>query len=175
MKKILAAAILAGAMPLGSTIANAADLVRQEPPVIVHEGVRGGVRIGYLHCDIGGGVGYLLGSAKEVDCVFHPSSRYGRPDHYAGYIKKLGVDVGFTTRGGLVWAVFAPTAGYHHGSLAGVYRGVTAEATAGVGVGANVMVGGTEGSVHLQPVSVQGQIGLNVAATGTSMTLHPVE
>jgi hypothetical protein len=71
-----------------------------------------------------------------------------------------------------VWAVFAPTAGYHHGSLAGVYRGVSAQATVGAGVGANVMIGGTEGSVHLQTVSVQGQLGLNAAATGTSMTLH---
>ncbi|TAN02363.1 MAG: DUF992 domain-containing protein [Rhizobiaceae bacterium] len=171
MKKILAAAILAGAMPLGTMVANAADLVRQEPPV--YEGARGGVRIGYLHCAIGGGIGYVLGSAKEVDCVFHPSSRSGRLDHYTGYLKKLGVDVGFTTRGSLVWAVFAPTAGYHHGSLAGVYRGVSAQATVGAGVGANVMVGGTEGSVHLQTISVQGQLGLNAAATGTSMTLHP--
>ena len=79
----------------------------------------------------------------------------------------------FTTRGRMVWAVFAPTAGYHEGSLGGLYGGATAEATVGAGVGANVLFGGTSGSIHLQPVSVSGQIGLNLAATGTSMTLTP--
>ena len=60
------------------------------------------------------------------------------------------------------------------GSLGGIYDGISAEATVGAGVGANVLVGGTAGSVHLQTVSVQGQLGLNVAAAGTSVTLIPV-
>jgi hypothetical protein len=75
-------------------------------------------------------------------------------------------------RSRLIWAVFAPTAGYHHGSLSGIYKGASAEATLGAGVGANVLVGGTSGSIHLQTVSVTGQLGLNVAAAGTSMTLN---
>jgi hypothetical protein len=163
MKSILAAStafLLAAA-----SLAHAADAprVRESGPV-------GGVRIGVLDCEIGGGLGYVLGSAKEIDCVFNPS-RQGVSDNYAGTIRKLGVDVGFTTRGHLVWAVFAPTAGYHAGSLGGRYRGATVEATAGVGVGANVLVGGTTGSVHLQLISVTGQTGLNLAATGTSVTL----
>lgn len=170
MRKILSVvSIVAGSLATASA-AVAADLgTYQEPPSYQQPDERGGVRIGYLDCDIGGGVGYLLGSAKEVNCVFH-SSR-GRRDRYTGTIRKLGVDIGFTTRAHLVWAVFAPTAGYHHGSLSGIYDGATVEATVGAGVGANVLVGGTAGSIHLQTISVQGQLGLNAAATGTSMTL----
>ncbi|MBX3596151.1 MAG: DUF992 domain-containing protein [Rhizobiaceae bacterium] len=132
----------------------------------------GGVKIGTLRCDVGGGVGYVFGSAKTVDCTFN--SVRGGTDNYSGVVRKLGVDLGFTKHGRIVWAVFAPTAGYHKGSLAGRYRGATAEATVGIGAGANVLVGGTTGSVHLQLLSVSGQTGLNVAATGTSMTLNPV-
>ena len=89
-------------------------------------------------------------------------------------MRKLGIDLGFTTQARMVWLVMAPTAGYHHGSLAGLYQGATAEATLGLGVGANVLTGGTSGSINLQLVSLQGQVGLNVAATGTSMTLTSV-
>lgn len=133
---------------------------------------RGGVRIGTLTCDIGGGVGYVFGSAKTVDCVFQSAVGSRVAEDYSGAIRKLGVDLGFTTRGRLVWAVFAPTAGYHRGSLAGVYEGATVEATVGAGIGANLLVGGTAGSISLQTLSVTGQLGLNVAATGTSMTLN---
>ena len=80
---------------------------------------------------------------------------------------QFGVDLGYTAKGRIIWAVFAPTAGYHKGSLGGLYGGATAEATVGAGIGANVLFGGTSGSIHLQPVSVSGQIGLNIAATGT--------
>jgi hypothetical protein len=168
MKKIPSLGLVAGMMLSGVSLAEAADL-----PVYHEPDARGGVRIGTLHCDIGGGVGYVLGSAKEVDCVFR-SSR-GLSDHYSGFIRKLGVDVGFTTQSRLIWAVFAPTAGYHHGSLSGLYRGATVEATVGAGVGANILVGGTAGSISLQTISVTGQLGLNVAATGTSMTLNAVD
>lgn len=171
-------AIFIAAGFLATTISGAvqaADLaVRETAPVVVEEDARGGVRIGYLSCDIGSGAGFLIGSAKEMDCVFHSSRHGGTYDHYTGAVKKLGVDLGFTTRGRMVWAVFAPTAGYHHGSLNGIYVGASAEATVGAGVGANVLLGGTGGSIQLQPVSVQGQLGLNVAAAGTTVTLNSV-
>ncbi|WP_439630933.1 DUF992 domain-containing protein [Shinella sp.] len=155
-----------------ATTAGAADMViREEAPVSVDRGDRDGVKIGMLTCDVGGGVGYVLGSAKSVDCVF--SSTRGEHDSYSGVIRKMGVDLGFTTQGRIVWAVFAPTAGYHQGSLGGLYQGATAEATLGFGVGTNLLVGGTSGSIHLQTISVSGQIGLNLAATGTSVTLTP--
>ncbi|KQV80021.1 DUF992 domain-containing protein [Rhizobium sp. Root1220] len=169
MKKI--ASVLAAAA-LAQTLvspATAADMARtyQQPDI------RDGVKIGILACDVGGGIGYLLGSAKSVDCVFTPAYSGVPQDRYAGAIRKFGVDLGFTTRGRIVWAVFAPTSGYHRGALGGLYQGASAEATLVAGVGANVLFGGTNGSVQLQVISVTGQLGINVAATGTSMTLTP--
>ncbi|MDM9619824.1 hypothetical protein A6U87_05190 [Rhizobium sp. AC44/96] len=162
---VLATAVLAQSF---ATSLAAADLNR----TYVAPDSSDGVRIGVLACNIGGGIGYLIGSAKTLECVFTPAGG-GTPDYYSGAVRKLGVDVGFTTRGGLVWAVFAPTAGYHRGSLGGLYQGITAEATLAGGVGANILIGGTSGSIHLQTISVTGQLGLNVAATGTSVTLTP--
>ncbi|WP_370878532.1 DUF992 domain-containing protein [Pararhizobium capsulatum] len=130
-----------------------------------------GVKIGMLTCNVGGGVGYVLGSAKNLDCVFNSTT--GKQDRYTGVIRKIGVDLGFTTQGSLAWAVFAPTAGYHRGSLGGLYQGATAEATVFAGIGTNILIGGTSGSIQLQIISVTGQLGLNVAATGTSVTLTP--
>jgi hypothetical protein len=85
----------------------------------------------------------------------------------------MGVDLGFTTEGRLIWAVFAPTAGYHQGSLSGLYQGLSAQASVWFGGGVNVLTGGTAGSIHLQTVSVEGLKGLNLTAAGTSMTLTP--
>lgn len=165
--------LLATALTLAlATAASAADMtVREAAPVYVEPDSQDGAKIGMLTCDVGGGVGYVLGSAKSVDCIFR--SIRGEEDGYSGVIRKMGVDLGFTTRGRIVWAVFAPTAGYHRGSLGGLYQGATAEATVLAGVGANVLVGGTSGSIQLQTVSVSGQLGLNLAATGTSVTLSP--
>jgi hypothetical protein len=174
MKRILAM-VIAGLPVLsaaGTTLA--ADVIYREEAGPVVDDRRGGVRIGYLDCTIGSGVGYVLGSAKEADCAFRSAMGGEAIDHYTGVVRKMGIDLGFTTRTRLIWAVFAPTAGYHHGSLSGLYQGATAEATLGAGVGANVLVGGTAGSIHLQTVSVTGQLGLNVAATGTSVTLTSV-
>lgn len=165
MKPLLVAAVAAPLAFIGS--AQAAD----QQIIVTESDDVGGVRIGTLDCAIGGGVGYVVGSAKELDCVFQSTVGRRSSENYTGTIRKLGVDVGFTTQGRLVWAVFAPTAGYHRGSLGGLYEGATLEATVGAGVGANILVGGTAGSIHLQTLSVTGQIGLNLAATGTSMTL----
>ena len=163
---------IALALTLAATAAGAADMIAPDnAPPYEDAGSRDGVKIGMLTCDVGGGVGYVLGSAKSVDCVF--KSMRGEQDAYSGVIRKMGIDLGFTTQGRIVWAVFAPTAGYHHGSLGGLYQGATAEVTLGAGVGANVLVGGTSESIQLQTVSISGQLGLNLAATGTSVTLSP--
>jgi len=174
MNRILAAAVCALPVMTSAGAAISADLVpRDRAPRYAESDQRGGVRIGYLDCSVGGGVGYVLGSAKEAECVF-TSTMGGEPlDRYSGVVRKMGVDLGFTTRSRLIWAVFAPTAGYHQGSLGGLYQGASVEATVGAGVGTNILVGGTSGSIHLQTVSVTGQLGLNVAATGTSVTLTP--
>jgi hypothetical protein len=177
MKKALATALAATALTFaGAAALRAADttVIINEPPEAVEQDAEGGVKIGYLTCDVGNGGGYVLGSAKELECFFHSSFDGDPMDRYAGSVKKIGIDLGYTAKGRLVWAVFAPTAGYHRGSLGGVYYGASAEATLGAGVGANVLLGGTKGSIQLQPISVAGQLGLNVAAAGTTVTLASV-
>jgi hypothetical protein len=128
-------------------------------------------RAGTLTCDISGGMGMIIGSKKEVSCIFTPSQR-GPREVYVGSINKFGLDLGATSGGQMVWAVFAPTS-RRHGALAGRYGGATAEATVGAGVGANVLVGGSNRTVTLQPLSVQGQEGLNVAAGVAELELRP--
>jgi hypothetical protein len=129
-----------------------------------------GVRVGVLTCNVASGFGLIFGSSKEVNCVF---SRDGRDlAHYQGHIDKFGVDIGYTAGGVMVWGVFAPTAGPPPGSLDGSYGGVTASATAGVGVGANLLVGGSNRSISLQPLSVEGNTGLNVAGGIAGLRLH---
>lgn len=174
MKNFGMALTVASLALAGAQAASAADMTPgYTPPAAYDQDAEGGVKIGNLTCDIGGGTGYVLGSSKQADCVFRSTVGSELLDNYTGEIRKLGVDLGFTTRSRLIWAVFAPTAGYHRGSLAGLYVGASAEATLGAGVGANVLVGGTSGSIHLQAVSVTGQLGLNVAAGSASMTLTP--
>jgi hypothetical protein len=122
----------------------------------------GGVKVGYLKCDVAKGWGYVFGSSKELKCVFHPSGS-GKPDHYTGKIDKLGVDVGYSKAAVVLWGVFAP-GNLAPGALAGYFGGATAEAAWGAGLGANVLFGGGKSSVALQPLSISGQEGLNAAA-----------
>ena len=118
-------------------------------------------RTGMLTCTVAPGVGLILGSQKQVNCDFR--SVQGWHESYSGSITRIGLDVGFTVGGTIAWAVFAP-AGSGRGVLAGGYGGATAEATVIGGLGANVLVGGFQRSIALQPVSVGAQRGLNAAA-----------
>jgi hypothetical protein len=129
-----------------------------------------GVKVGVLTCHVSSGWGFIFGSSKDLRCNFSPSRGYG--ERYVGTVSKFGVDVGYTAGGVLVWDVIAPTTTLKRGALAGGYGGATASATAGVGVGANVLVGGFDRSVALQPVSIEGNTGLNVAAGIGAITLH---
>jgi Protein of unknown function (DUF992) len=129
------------------------------------------VKVGTLSCDISAGIGLIIGSRKEVQCLFTPSEP-GPREVYVGSISKFGLDVGATAGGQMVWAVYAPTAG-RVAALAGNYGGASAEATVGAGLGANVLVGGSNRTVALQPVSVQGQAGLNLAVGVAGLELRP--
>jgi uncharacterized protein DUF992 len=95
-------------------------------------------------------------------CNFQPNGRGG--ERYSGSISKFGVDIGYTDNGVIVWAVFAPSSDVRAGALQGDYAGATAGVTVGVGLGANVLIGGLDKSIALQPLSVEGNTGLNVAA-----------
>ena len=123
---------------------------------------QGGVRVGTLSCNIASGWGFVFGSSKALRCTFAPTP--GRAEFYAGTINKFGVDIGYTQGGVLVWGVFAPSANIGPGALSGNYVGATGSATVGVGAGANVLVGGSNRTISLQPVSIEGNTGLNVAA-----------
>jgi hypothetical protein len=126
--------------------------------------------VGKLDCNVSKGIGVIVGSKQSVDCTFTPNG--GRPSqHYIGTITDFGLDVGTVKKGRLIWSVFnvtrEPIAG-----LQGSYAGATASASVGVGGGANVLVGGTNKTVSLQPVSLEGDIGVNLAVGVAALKLQ---
>ena len=131
---------------------------------------QGGVQVGTLTCNASGSWGFIFGSSRDLSCTF---SGPGRVEYYRGMISKFGVDIGYTHGGVLVWTVLAPTAHMRPGDLAGNYGGATASATIGVGFGANALIGGSSNTIALQPLSIEANRGLNVAAGVASLTLAP--
>ena len=129
-----------------------------------------GVKVGVLTCNVEGGWGFILGSSKEIRCNYVPNKGLG--EHYKGSISKVGVDIGYTKGGVLVWSVVAPSSDMKPGALEGGYGGLTAGATVGAGLGANVLLGGFDKSIALQPLSIEGMTGLNVAAGIGAMSLQ---
>ena len=122
------------------------------------------VKVGTLTCDVSAGIGMIISQKQMMTCLFSPADG-APPDKYLGAVNQ----------GTLVWGVIAPASGVPSGALAGSYGGVGAQATAGAGVGANVLVGGTGRSFSLQPLSIQGQTGINFAAGVTTVTLTHVQ
>ena len=130
------------------------------------------VRAGILQCQGGQNVGFVVGSVTSLECVFQSEGR--RPEAYIATVRRYGLDIGFTEQTKFSWAVNAPTGRVGRGDLAGNYGGVGANASVGVGGGGNFLVGGPQNSYALQPVSVQGQTGLNVAAGVADIELQPL-
>ncbi|MDR3414654.1 MAG: DUF992 domain-containing protein [Nevskia sp.] len=128
-----------------------------------------GVAAGILTCHESSGWGFVFGSSRDIRCVYSATPRGS--DRYSGTINKFGVDIGYLKSAVLVWAVLAPTSNVAPGDLAGSYAGLAASGTVGVGVGANALVGGSGNHIVLQPVSIEGQTGLNVAAGVASLEL----
>jgi hypothetical protein len=129
-----------------------------------------GVKVGMLNCNVSSGWGLVFGSSRDVNCSFAPAQ--GKDERYKGTISKFGADIGYSSSAVMVWAVWAPTSSMAPGALAGDYGGVTASASAGVGAGANVLVGGFNKSFTLQPLSIEGNTGLNVAAGVAGLKLQ---
>ena len=140
--------------------ASAAALVLVASFGVTEAQAQNRVRAGVLTCSVSGGLGLVVMSQKSTSCIFNP--RRGRNERYVGVIRRFGLDIGATQRGVITWAVFSEGS-TAPGSLAGSYVGGSAEATIGAGLGANVLVGGSSRSVALQPLSVSGQTGLNLA------------
>jgi hypothetical protein len=153
MKKLVLALLAAASLTAGA--AQAADRIE----------------VGRLSCDVDGGIGFVIGSSKDVECTFH---RKGHRDQvYTGSIDKLGFDVGITAGARIEWIVFsAATTEIGPRSLAGTYVGASSEATLGVGLGANWLVGGSRQGFALQPWSVQAQAGANLSLTWSRLRLH---
>lgn len=128
------------------------------------------VAVGTLTCTGGEGVGLILGSQKSYRCSF--SANAGPLENYTSTVTKVGLDIGITGETVMIWTVLAATDDVRPGMLAGSYAGAAAGASVGIGGGANVLVGGSSNSVVLQPVSIQGQTGLNIAVGVAGMTLR---
>jgi hypothetical protein len=127
------------------------------------------VKAGVLTCHVTSGWGFVFGSSRGLRCTYNGG---GRLEHYAGSISKYGVDIGYVQGGVIIWGVFAPTTDLGRGALGGEYGGATGGASVGVGGDANVLIGGSSRSISLQPVSLEGDKGLNVAAGIASVKLR---
>lgn len=154
---------LAGAAAFATTAMMAAPAEAQQRTT----------RVGVLQCEVAPAVGLILGSRREMTCLFRPDR--GRREAYAGAFTRVGLDIGITGRGVLAWTVFAPTRRLSPYQLAGSYTGASAQATLAVGLGANVLVGGSRDTVALQPLSVQAQTGANLALGVGNLTLQRAE
>ena len=131
------------------------------------------LQVGQLTCSLSASVGLIVASQRNVNCIFRGAP--GEPEEaYTGTMTRVGLDVGFTTGGVISWTVFADSNRYAR-MLAGTYGGPTAEASIGAGLGANVLVGGSRHTVALQPVSIQGQVGLDLGAGISELELHPAQ
>ena len=129
------------------------------------------VRSGVLECNVAPGIGFIVGSSKNLSCVFHPAR--GRPEYYTGTINRIGLDVGVTGPGQFAWGVVAAGPPRRHYALAGDYAGPGVGFALGAGLSANALVGGNGNSISLQPLSAGTSTGLNLSAGIGALTLQP--
>jgi len=129
------------------------------------------IKVGYLQCDVSDGWGYLVGSARYLECNFTPTG--GESEQYHGELAKFGADIGYIHSGRILWAVLAPSNRLGEGGLSGHYAGVSLGAAVGVGAGMNVLVGGLRSTITLQPVSIEGDLGLDISLGAAYLTLEP--
>lgn len=153
-RPLLTAAVLSIALPISAHSASAAEPV------------------GTLKCNVAGGVGFVITSSKALACTFE--SGYGT-EYYVGTIRRFGLQVGITGPGCLVWGVLAADAKPGPVALSGEYLGASASVSVGPGVGANALVGGNNQSIVLQPVSVNAQTGVDLAAGVGDLILEAAE
>jgi hypothetical protein len=163
MKRFAGLLVFSGALALATAIA----------PAMAQEGSAEprGVKLGYLSCHVSSGFGIIIGSSRDLACTF-TSSDGKTVENYKGEINKFGADIGYLQSGVILWEVLAPENTTAPGSLSGHYAGGTASATIGVGVGVHALAGGMHGSIALQPIAIEGNTGLNVAAGVATMNLE---
>src|SRR3954447_26702614 len=132
---------------------------------------QGSVLVGVLECRGGASIGFIVGSVTNLGCVLRAGNR--PDDYYVATVRKVGLDLGITAESVLAWGVFAPVAQLGPGDLAGNYAGAQGSATLGVRIGGNALIGGAHKFIALQPLSVQGQVGVGIAAGLESLELRP--
>ncbi|MEP9378456.1 DUF992 domain-containing protein [Aquabacter sp. CN5-332] len=130
------------------------------------------VQVGTLECAMQPNVSFVIGSVRDMTCVLKPLSRRTKPGSYVGQVRRFGLDVGFNGKGVLIWTVLAPTRSINPSDLRGTYVGASANAAFGVGLGANALVGGSNNTIALQPLSFQGETGVNLGLTVSDLTLR---
>ena len=152
--------------------AKAAGCTQQQPRASGTTQVanRGGVNVGSLSCNVAGGVGFVFGSSRTLNCLFTHTDGVG--ERYEGTIRRYGVDIGFPRQSTAVRLVCVPGS-IATSVIAGEYGGATAQGTVVVGAGANVLIG-TNNQIALQPVSVEGDVGLNASAGVAVFSLRRV-
>jgi hypothetical protein len=131
---------------------------------------RPNTKVGTLTCKMAPSIGLIFGSRQRMACRFTPDGA-GPPEFYVGIMQSVGLDIGITAGGVMAWGVLAPTAGPRHGALAGTYVGASGAIGVGIGVGANALFGGTGRSIALQPLSLEGSVGINLSLGVSSLTL----
>lgn len=137
---------------------------------LAHAQAPQGTNVGTLTCKLAPSIGLIIGSRQRMTCRYQPNGAFP-PEFYAGVMRTVGLDIGITAGGALAWGVFAPTTGPMRGGLAGTYVGATGSIGVGVGVGANVLFGGSNRTISLQPLSVEGSVGINLSLGAAGLTL----
>lgn len=130
------------------------------------------VQAGMLSCRVDPSIGFIIFGHQPMDCRYTPSNLTIPPIGYDGAVNTVGIDVGVSAGSVLGWAVFAPTTGIPYGALAGEYVGVSGDLGIGLGAGANVLVGGSNRTIALQPLSLEGSIAVNVVVGLSSLNLR---
>ncbi len=162
-------------MTFKKTLITAALVTGLTMSAVTSAGAGADISVGTLRCDVEGGIGFVFGSSRDLTCSFVPAGSK-KMEMYTGNIDTFGVDIGYTAHSVILWGVVAANKELPEGALAGKYNGVSADATAGVGAGVKVLVLGTDEQgktpkLALQPLSIEGNTGLNVAAGISRLTL----
>jgi len=151
-------------MTIAFVVASISPAASQVPPP--------GIKAGMLNCVLSPTIGVVVGSLQTISCTFTPDGPYP-PEAYVGTFGTLGLDIGVVAVGGLAWAVYNQTQGPLINALAGTYVGGSGEIGVGVGVGANILFGGSNRTVALQPVSLEGEVALNAVLGVSTLILKP--
>ncbi len=129
-------------------------------------------QVGMLTCKLNPSIGFIIAGHQSMECRYVPGAG-GSAQAYQGALNMVGINIGISAGGILNWAVLAPTDGIPAGALAGEYVGASADAGFIVGVGTNVLIGGSNRTLALQPISVEGSVAANVALGVSALKLRP--